>query len=188
MPLALGVAMLAVVIAAALTPNLGTVSAQTNSNYNHSSSSPTGLSTYAWLGIAAVAIIVALLVALLLLRRRRQPPAAAPAAAAGGAPPGAGGPSPPAAPPAAAPAYLETPEDVGQAPPVIPATPPPAAAGGAAAGAAAGGAAAGAEGEPDIDSLMAELDKISGEILKRAPKKGEEPPADGSQGDGGQSR
>jgi hypothetical protein len=35
----------------------------------------------------------------------------------------------------------------------------------------AAGAAAGAP-EPDIDSLMAELDKISGEILKKAPKPG----------------
>jgi hypothetical protein len=50
----------------------------------------------------------------------------------------------------------------------------PAAPAGAAAGAAAGAGAA--EAEPDIDSLMAELDKISGEILKRAPKKGAEKP------------
>ena len=42
-------------------------------------------------------------------------------------------------------------------------------------GAAAG---AGAESEPDIDSLMAELDKISGEILKRTPKKGAQSAAD----------
>ncbi len=31
--------------------------------------------------------------------------------------------------------------------------------------------AADADSEPDIDSLMAELDKISSEILKRTPKK-----------------
>jgi archaellum component FlaC len=31
---------------------------------------------------------------------------------------------------------------------------------------------AAAEADPDIDSLMAELDKISGEILKKAPKTG----------------
>ncbi|MGA9839215.1 MAG: hypothetical protein WBS16_02095, partial [Thermoplasmata archaeon] len=49
-------------------------------------------------------------------------------------------------------------------------------AGGAVAGA---GAAAAAEDEPDIDSLMAELDKISGEILKR-PKgaSDKKPPVD----------
>ncbi len=35
--------------------------------------------------------------------------------------------------------------------------------------------AAGESAEPDIDSLMAELDRISGEILKRAPKKGTAP-------------
>jgi hypothetical protein len=58
-------------------------------------------------------------------------------------------------------AYVETPEDVSAAPPSE-----------AVAGVAAGGAAAAAT-EPDIDSLMAELDKISGEILTRGtpPKK-----------------
>ncbi len=40
------------------------------------------------------------------------------------------------------------------------------------AGAAGGAAGAAGEAEPDIDSLMAELDKISGEILKKAPKPG----------------
>jgi len=35
--------------------------------------------------------------------------------------------------------------------------------------------------EPDIDSLMSELDKISGEILKRQPKKGAPPPAESTE-------
>jgi hypothetical protein len=49
------------------------------------------------------------------------------------------------------------------------------------AGAAAGGAAAGAAGEEapgDIDSLMGELDRISGEILQRGP--GKKPPTGGA--------
>ncbi len=174
--------MLGIVIAAALSPNFGTVSAQTSTPYSQPTSS-SGLSPYVYLGIAAVIIIAALIVALAILsRRRRQPPAAGAAGAAagvqpwdegGGPPPGAGGAAPPA-PPSAAPAYLETPEDVG-AP-----TPVPTMGAGAAAGAAAGAGAA--EGEPDIDSLMAELDKISGEILKRAPKKSD-PTSDASASD-----
>ncbi|MGC2790146.1 MAG: hypothetical protein WA547_08895, partial [Thermoplasmata archaeon] len=84
--------------------------------------------------------------------------------------------------PAPAPPYLETADDVAGMPPPAP-TPAPAVpaavvvAGGAAVGAGAGAVAADAD-EPDIDSLMAELDKISGEILKR-PKNAaaKKPPA-----------
>ncbi len=176
--------MLAVVIAAALTPDVGVVQAQTTGGYVQQSST-NALSPYVIGAIVAV-VLAAILVALFFMRRRRPPTAAAPAAVqpweSGGAP-GAGPAAPPpsappamapvAPPPPAAPAYLETPEDVGQSPPVVPApkaavAPPPAAA---------------EEGEPDIDSLMAELDKISGEILKRAPKKGSppsEPPSEGN--------
>ncbi len=172
--------MLAVIIAAALTPNLGAAAApsavQPASNYNQSPSS-SGLSGLDYVAIAVVVLAVAVLIAYVFLRRRR-PPSAAPSVqpwqggpAPGAAPPPAAPPPPP--PPAAIPAYLETPEDVSQAPPPIPAA--KGAATGAAAGAAAG--AASAEAEPDIDSLMAELDKISGEILKRAPKKGAGPPS-----------
>lgn len=82
--------------------------------------------------------------------------------------------SPPSSPAAAMPAYLETPEDVGQ-------TPPPAFSAQAATEKAALPAAR-AEGIPDIDSLIADLDKIGGEILRRAPKKdgnsSEEPAAE----------
>jgi hypothetical protein len=179
--------MLAVVVAAGLSPNVGVVQAQTNGQYNQSPSS--GLALWEYAAIAAVAIAALLALALLLMRRRRRPPPAAPAppmqawegGPAGGAaappPPPAAAPSPPPAPPA----YLETPEDVGHAPPAVPVS-KEAAVAGAAAGAAGTGAAAGAAGEPDIDSLMAELDKISGEILKRAPKKGT-PPANETAGD-----
>jgi hypothetical protein len=163
-PVVLGLAMLAVVVAAGLTPNTGVVQAQTNSAYNQPASS--GLSPWVYLGAAALAIAAGLLLALFLMRRRRPPATAAPPpvqAWQGGAPP-----PPPTggAPPAAAPAYLETPEDVGGIPPAVPA----AKLVGATAPAAAAAGTAG-EAEPDIDSLMAELDKISGEILKRAPKK-----------------
>lgn len=162
-PVVLGLAMLAVVVAAALSPNVGVVQAQTSSPYVTPSSTST--SPWVYLGIAALVIVVGLLLALFLLRRRRPPGAGAPAPAQ----PWQEGPPPPAGggPPAAAPAYLETPEDVGHAPPVVPTTK----VGEAAVPAAAGAAPAAGEAEPDIDSLMAELDKISGEILKRAPKK-----------------
>jgi len=79
------------------------------------------------------------------------------------------GPSTGEGPPAAAPAYLETPEDVGQAPPIIvpvmvsgpapPPSPPPAPT-------EPGGA------ESDIAALMAELDKLSGEVQKKTQKPG----------------
>ncbi len=166
--------MLAVVIAAALSPNTGVVQAQTNAQYNQSPSST--VSPYLYVGIGVAVALAALLVALLLMgRRRRRPPSppppqlwqggpSAPTTAAAVAPPPPSPPPPSPPPPAAHPAYLETPEDVGQAAPTGPIVGT-----GVGAGAAAG---AGAEAEPDIDSLMAELDKISGEILKRAPKKG----------------
>lgn len=173
-PLALGLAMLSVVIAAGLAPNTGVVQAQTNSPYNQSSSS--GLSPYEYLAIAAVIIIAGLLLALFLLsRRRRPPPTNGPPVIhpwqEGGTPPPGGG-SPP--PPGTAPAYLETPEDMAHAPPPVAVTAGAAAAAGATVPAAA-------EGEPDIDSLMAELDKISGEILKRAPKKGNSAATEGTE-------
>ncbi len=73
------------------------------------------------------------------------------------------------------PSYVEPPS---VAPPA-PVAPTPVASTGAP---AAAGGEAGEEAEPDIDSLMAELEKISGEILKRNPKKknGSSAPADTS--------
>jgi hypothetical protein len=162
-PVVLGLAMLAVVVAAGLSPNTGVVQAQTNQPYPPTPSS-SSISPYVYLGIAALVIVAGLLLALFLLRRRRPPAAGAPPPMQtwqGGAPPPTGG-----GPPAAAPAYLETPEDIGHAPP-----PGPAAKAAEVAAPAAAAPAAAGEAEPDIDSLMAELDNISGEILKRAPKK-----------------
>jgi hypothetical protein len=170
-PIALGVAMLAVIVAAGLSPQTGAVSAQGNCEYNQCVAG-TGLQWWVFAAIA-ILIVAALAAALVLLRRRRPPPpSGVPAAGAAGGPTvGAmGGTSPP---PAPAPEYMEMPEDVGMtlpaaasatvagAPPPPPTAPPP--------------PPPGAAGEQDIDSLMAELDKISGEILKR-PKGGDKPP------------
>ena len=171
-PLTLGIAMLVVVLVAGLFPNAGTVQAQSSCPYGGCTTSS---SVPVWEYVSILVIVaLAAIVALLFIMRRRRPPRAtpsAPTAAAGGAPapltPWAEGPSPPTG----APAYIETPEDVGHAPPSVGAPPPPAAAPPAGAAGAAG-AAGGAEAGSDIDSLMAELDKISTEILKKAPKKG----------------
>jgi hypothetical protein len=110
-PVVLGLAMLAVVVAAALVPNnslipgAGVVQAQTNGPYNQNASST--VSPWVYLGGAAAAIVLGLLLALFLMRRRRRPPTAAPppvqAWQGGGAPPPSGGAG---GPPAAAPAYL----------------------------------------------------------------------------------
>jgi len=170
--------MLAVVLAAGLFPNAGTVQAQSSCPYGGCSTSS---SVPVWEYVSIFVIIaVGAIIALLFIMRRRRPPrptGAAPAAASGGGPapltPWAEGPETPPGPTSAP--YIEGPEDVGHAPPTVPAPAPAAAA--PAAGAA--GAAAGAESGSDIDSLMAELDKISTEILKKAPKKG----ADGKDAD-----
>lgn len=184
-PAALGAAMLAVVIAAALAPNTGLAAAQSNCTYGQCPSSSNSVPIWEWATIGAVVVLAALVGLFMLMRRRRgPPPPGGGAVAAGPVPPsGAAGPSAvpepfseaPMPPTPGSPApYLETDEDVGTAPPTL-GTP-----------SSAGGAAAGrSETEPDIDSLMAELDKISGEILKRTPKKSAEPPADeGSNPDG----
>lgn len=179
-PVALGVAMLAIVVAAGLSPNTGAVPAQGNCQYGQCVAG-TGIQ---WWVLAAIVIVVvaALAAALVLLRRRRTPPRSAMGVPppAGPTPGATGGRVPPPPPPAAAPAYLETPEDVGRTLPNVPTSPPArtAAAGAAGTAGAAGAGAAAGEGEPDIDSLMAELDKISGEILKRpkSPADKKQPP------------
>ncbi|MGI0130334.1 MAG: hypothetical protein ACREEC_09335, partial [Thermoplasmata archaeon] len=71
-PVALGVAMLAIIIAAGLFPNTGAVPAQSNSQYNQSPTN-TGLSWWVF-AIIAIVIVAALATALVLLRRRRPPP------------------------------------------------------------------------------------------------------------------
>ena len=149
--------MLAVILAAGLFPNAGTVQAQSTCPYGNCNTSPSSVPVWEYVSIL-VAIAAGAIVALLFIMRRRRPPRATTVTPWAGPPTAAGAPAAPTPP------YIETPEDVGHAPPSVPPS-------GAPAGAAAG-AAAGAESESDIDSLMAELDKISTEILKKAPKKG----------------
>lgn len=169
-PLVLGIGMLIVLVAAALTPNTGALPAQTNCPYGVCP--PSSNNNLLWEGVLGGLIVVAgaLLAILLLRRRRRAQPAAGPVepweGGAGGAAVAAAPAAPGPAPPPGA-AYIEGPEDVGQS---IPVAPP-----------AAPASPEGAEG--DIDSLMKELDKISGEILKRSgpkspPEGGDEAGAD----------
>ncbi|HEV8050010.1 MAG TPA: hypothetical protein VGP88_05405 [Thermoplasmata archaeon] len=155
-PFALALAILGTVVAGALGPATGTVAAASSCQYGTCTSTGPGLLTY---GVAAiVALIILLIAAALIYYRRRggsQPP---PSSGAGGvaAWEGPGGPESPA-PGEVTPEYIEGPGDTAVAAGV--------------AGAAVGGAVA-AEAEPaDIDSLMGELDRISGEILKRGPGK-----------------
>lgn len=158
---ALGVAMLVVAIAAAWAPNAGALPAQVSCQYGICTSTQSGIQ--AWqIALVVLLILIALIVAVLLLRRRRPPEAAAvepwsgPAYPGEAAPESAVVPEGAAAPPGPAP-YLETPEDVGTPMPEPAAPTPPAA----------------PPGGADIDSLLKELDTISGEILKRGqpPKK-----------------
>jgi hypothetical protein len=168
-PVALGLAMLAVVIAAGFFPNTGSVQAQSNCPYGGCASS-SAIPTWELVSILVLIAAGVIAAALFLMRRRRRPPATSVQAWQGAPPAGAGTGAAAAAPPSGpTPPYIETPEDVGHAPPVVPSGPE---AGTGAAVAAPAAAAAAGEAEPDIDSLMAELDKISGEILKKPPKKG----------------
>lgn len=158
-------------------PNVGTVQASSSCPYGNCT---TSAAIPAWEIASIVGVVAAVVIAaaLIVLRRRRGPAPAAPAAA-GPLQPWQEGPETAEVPagagvsPAGPAPYLEGPEDVGHAPPSLTAPPPKAA--GAAAPAAAPAAATGAEGGSDIDSLMAELDRISGEILKKSPKKGSAP-------------
>jgi len=180
-PLALGAAMLAVVVAAAFAPNTGVASAASNCSYGQCPSSSNSVPIWELATIGAVVVLAALVGLFLLMRRRRSPPSDGAATPSGGPVPPAGASQATSGPGdfpeaaeiggasaagASASSYVETPEDVGAPPPTL---------GAPAAGAAAGGKV---EAEPDIDSLMAELDKISGEILKRTPKKPTEPSSD----------
>ncbi len=164
----LGIAMLAVVLAAGLFPNAGTVQAQSSCPYGGCTTS-SSVPVWEYVSILVIVAVAAILALLFIMRRRRPPRAATtlpPAAGAAGPGPLTPWSEEQPAPTSPAAPYIETPEDVGHAPPAV---------GGptaAAAAPAAAGAGAGAEAGSDIDSLMAELDKISTEILKKAPKKG----------------
>ncbi|MGA9839562.1 MAG: hypothetical protein WBS16_03895, partial [Thermoplasmata archaeon] len=75
-PVALGVAMVAIIVAAGLAPQTGAIPAQSSCQYGNCPAG-TGLP---WWVFAAIAILVvaALAAALVLLRRRRTPPSGGP--------------------------------------------------------------------------------------------------------------
>jgi len=148
-PAALVAAVLVTALAAAVLAGPGVApeaSAASNCPYGVCPQNNGGLSLTTIEAIIGLLAVVAVVLGVLIWRDRRR---------SGGRPPpsewAAGGGA--AAPPPGSAAYTETPEDVSVPPPELPAT------------AGAGGAA-----EGDIDSLMAELDRISGEILKQGPK------------------
>ena len=181
--------MLAVIVFAALTPNIGVGAAQVSSQYTSTNQAPTTLE-YALIGVLVAAIVAAIVGLLFFQRRKNRGQGGAGGVAAWeqpqGGPPssgpgmdntgGAGGMAPAGAAAggvavaAAAPSYDETstPAEAGPewAEPGAPAT----------VGAAAGAAPALDQGEPDIDRLMKELDQISDDILKKAPPKKGAPP------------
>jgi hypothetical protein len=197
--------MLAIVVVAALTPNIGVGTAALSPQYQ-SGPSPNNTLEFALIGVL-VAAIVAAVIGLLVFQRRRnrgsggaggvaawqEPPSgpsesgpseSGPSMDTSGGAPGvyqemapAGVTAEAAAPP---PSYDETPptEPAPGADWVEPSPP-----------STMGGGAAPApplmdESEPDIDRLMKELDQISDDILKKAPaKKGSppEPPPDESE-------
>ncbi len=165
-PLLLAGLAVLLILVATVAPGSGAIPAQTSCPYA-SCVTPTPNYSLYYILAGIFAVIAAIAIAVLLIMRRRRPPSASTdeagyAGDAGGGFPGDGpiapGTSDPGAP------YIESPEDAA-APAPEPVPPAPAPAAGA------------AEGEADIDSLMQELDRISGEILKRgAPKKGSPPP------------
>jgi hypothetical protein len=179
----LGILVIAGVVLLALLPNTGAIPASSTCSYG-SCPSTAPATPISWYILLAVLIIVAVALGVLLLLRRRNPPTAAASvepwsgptagAATGGATAGAtdGATLPTDGGPAAA--YIESDSDVAQPHPEV---------ADAAAGAAAGGAA---EGGGDIDSLMQELDKISGEILQRGKPKTPPANSEGSSDDGGE--
>jgi len=181
-PYLLGAALLGVTLFAAAGASGGTppLTASTACVYANCPTA-TNVSPIAVIGILGLLALVAIVLGVFVLRDRRRGPRKPPAAWSDtSAAASAGGPSGPSGPGAS---EAETPEVAGAA-----------VAGGAAAGAAAAAAAytetpedvaaplpevptPAAGGASDIDSLMAELDRISGEILKRGQTPKKEPPS-----------
>jgi hypothetical protein len=165
----LGLTVIAAVLLLAFLPNTGAIPADTSCPYGNCPTTDNGPATLWYVLLGALVLVAAALGAVLLLRRRRSPtPPEAVEAWSGPTSGAAGGPegAPEGPSSGVAPDYLESPEDVGHAPPAVP---------------GAEGAAP-SEGGADIDSLMQELDKISGEILQRGkPQPKTPPPADGEE-------
>jgi hypothetical protein len=195
-PPLLGSILLALVGAAVVLPNSSAFAAQTTCQYGVCQTTGGTLDPTARVVLGVIVVVAIALVALLFLRRRRggAPPeaegASGPSAAALGYPAGSaaaeGAPEGPAFPEAApgleeAAPYVESPHDVGVPPPAAePGSSVPPALGTEEAEAAEAAAAGMAvpDDEGDIDKLMAELDRISGEIAsKKAALGGRKPPA-----------
>jgi hypothetical protein len=185
-PTILGAAMLAVIVVAALTPNVGVVSAQVNAQYTMKTSINTTLE-YALIGVLVAAIIAAIVGLMIFQRRKKrggggaggvaawqEPQGGGPGAGPGTGPSGGAGSMAPAGAAlgggaGAAATYDEAaPAEGGPdwAEPAAPAT----------AGVGAVSPPPMDESEPDIDKLMKELDQISDDILKKTPPKKGAPP------------
>jgi hypothetical protein len=184
LPSLLAFGMLALLLAVALAPDTGALPSQSDCQYGNCSTQANTTPLWAWAAVGLFLLLLVALVAILLVRHRRRggggasslpPPEATFSPQVGSPPPAAESTLLPAAvvgasgagAAAVAPAYLETEDDVAAPPTVMPAAAP-----------APAPAAAAPEGgeEPNIDSLMDELDRISGEILKKEPK-GKSPPS-----------
>ncbi|MCI4353069.1 MAG: hypothetical protein L3K14_06745 [Thermoplasmata archaeon] len=191
-PTALGAAMLAVIVVAALTPNIGVGAAQPPCQYNCTNPQNNTLE-YALIGVLVAGIVAALLALLIFQRRKRRGPGGGAGAVAAWEEPsgGSSGPggtmdssttgdystSPPggattygaAGVAAGATAYDEAPAPAEPGPDWAEAAAPP----------TIGSSAVIDEAEPDIDRLMKELDQISDDILKKTPLKKAPPPEPG---------
>ena len=170
----LGSALLLVVVAAALTPNFGTVSAQSSCPYGNCTSGSGSSFPWTELFIGLAVILAALILAMLAIYyRRRKPPADDDSDVPGGAgstgigttPPPSTGTTQIGTSAEAGPSYLDATKFFGTIPP------PPDEAGSGATAAWAGTTSYAARSvgvEADLDSILAEIEKISGEILKRS--------------------
>jgi hypothetical protein len=146
----------------ATSPSTQLSSATTPVTVTSPSSPSSSSSNWTYVGILVGVLVAAVLVALAVVLRRRRPRAGAVPSTqvepAGPAFPASGGPVP------ATPVYLEAAKDVGQAPlDVIPSAT-------VGARAATLEAPVGAGAESDFAELLAELDKLSGEVRKKSPK------------------
>jgi hypothetical protein len=165
-PIVLGVAMLAVVIAAVLTPDAG-VQAPASSQPSSSS-----VSLWVYLGVAVVVVVLGgLLLTLFLLRRSPQPaasPTAMPPSPEDSVPPlGPLGVTPSQAPVAAPPpAYPETAQDWGPVPPAAPVAATPA----GEAVAAGGRAEAREKSDTRRVWLMAQIDETYRKMAETDPR------------------
>ncbi|MFZ1023916.1 MAG: hypothetical protein WAN87_07260 [Thermoplasmata archaeon] len=174
LPILLGSTMLFVILAAALTPNFGSVAAQSNCPYGNctsgSGSSFPWISVFVALAVILAAIILALLV--IYYRRRNPPPPQAAGPAGVGGAGGSGSPPPPSTGTigidegvSSSPSYAEAARYFGITPAGTQAVQPDASSSWSGnPGYPEGRVNVGAE----LDSILAEIEQISGEILKRS--------------------